>query len=88
MFCTHIYSTWLKGVVKMQALDTQLDSENLTPSDFANQLTGLSTEEIDEDEFLSKICGLTTQNSRVDRGYLYMIYGLWQTIYIYICIGI
>ena len=39
MLCTHIPSTWLKGVAEMQALDTQLDSENLTPSGYANQLT-------------------------------------------------
>ena len=62
------YISWLKGVVEMRALDTQLDSENLTPSDYAIQLTGLPTEEIDEDEFLYKICGHTTQNSRVARG--------------------
>ena len=46
------YIAWLKGIRSIRNLNTQLDSDHLTPSDYTVQLTGLPIESLDEDDFL------------------------------------
>ena len=61
------YCMWLRGIRAIRDLDTKLDSENLTPSDYAIQLTGLPQDDLDEDDFLFRICNHSPHDPKVIR---------------------
>ena len=61
------YAAWLSGVRQVRDINTKLDSENLTCSDYAIQLTGLPTESLDEEDFLMQICKNKPEDPKVIR---------------------